>query len=261
MIDGRPTEEIARDDRRTPNDCATRYRAMDTSLGRWTRQDPAGYVDGNNRYLANTGNPLIYTDPAGLQSVMIGPDGERPPAFGLPKWEMSDHGWRQYTNLRNALAQMCYSCQEGSDLNCDYSEPIDECLRQASSLALAITRAVDKAKWSKGPQFGGNTGNRTGQWQCGDWQNVIIAEVQPLLTEWRANGVDNYFGVDLFNNEQRPYAGGWLGWAQHSWMQVRPKTWCPGVLPISIDPWPSAGERILDNSEAQAFPAATPVPM
>jgi RHS repeat-associated protein len=43
-----------------------RNRDMDTSLGRWTRQDPLGYLGGNNFYEAYQANPLISLDSLGL---------------------------------------------------------------------------------------------------------------------------------------------------------------------------------------------------
>ena len=45
-----------------------RFRWLDTSLGRWEKQDPAGYVDGASRYQGYGGNPGAWLDPLGLRS-------------------------------------------------------------------------------------------------------------------------------------------------------------------------------------------------
>ncbi len=46
-----------------------RNRFLDTSLGRWTRQDPLGYVDGPNSYTAFRAASVRRVDPYGLQST------------------------------------------------------------------------------------------------------------------------------------------------------------------------------------------------
>jgi hypothetical protein len=42
-------------------------------VGRWISQDPAGYVDGPNRYLYVLNNPAGHFDPSGLQCADRGP--------------------------------------------------------------------------------------------------------------------------------------------------------------------------------------------
>jgi uncharacterized protein RhaS with RHS repeats len=39
------------------------------TLGRWLEEDPAGYVDGANLYQMELGNPVLYTDPTGTETV------------------------------------------------------------------------------------------------------------------------------------------------------------------------------------------------
>lgn len=51
---------------------------LDTSLGRWTRQDPRGYVDGSGLYQYERSGPLLAVDPWGLQTK----PAESPPGFG-----------------------------------------------------------------------------------------------------------------------------------------------------------------------------------
>ena len=45
-----------------------RFRWLDTSLGRWEKQDPAGYVDGANTIAAARSSPITMRDPSGLDS-------------------------------------------------------------------------------------------------------------------------------------------------------------------------------------------------
>lgn len=43
-----------------------RHRVLLSQLGRWTRRDPIGYVDGPSLYHVVASAPLLYVDPAGL---------------------------------------------------------------------------------------------------------------------------------------------------------------------------------------------------
>ena len=47
-----------------------RNRVLDHETGRWTRRDPAGYVDGMNTYSYINDNPLLDRDPSGLVRAM-----------------------------------------------------------------------------------------------------------------------------------------------------------------------------------------------
>ncbi len=47
-----------------------RHRVYDASLGRWTRRDPLGYVDGMSLYGFVGARPIVYTDPTDLSSVV-----------------------------------------------------------------------------------------------------------------------------------------------------------------------------------------------
>lgn len=49
--------------------------SYDPTLGRWTRQDPAGYVNGANLYEAYGSNPVTRSDPEGLDWTYTAPDG------------------------------------------------------------------------------------------------------------------------------------------------------------------------------------------
>ena len=45
-------------------------RELDPTLGRWTRQDPAGYADASNRYVYEQSAPIQNGDPSGLITVI-----------------------------------------------------------------------------------------------------------------------------------------------------------------------------------------------
>jgi RHS repeat-associated protein len=45
------------------------HRDYDPSTGTWLEQDPAGYVNGANRYQAFDSNPLVNSDPSGLSAI------------------------------------------------------------------------------------------------------------------------------------------------------------------------------------------------
>jgi RHS repeat-associated protein len=59
-----------------------RNRAYFAELGRWTRRDPLGYVDGANLYQYVTGKSVVLTDAAGLRSEI--PDTQTPPGGTEP---------------------------------------------------------------------------------------------------------------------------------------------------------------------------------
>ena len=46
-----------------------RNRDYDAELGRWTRQDPAGFMDGSSLYVANSSSPINKLDPSGLNPL------------------------------------------------------------------------------------------------------------------------------------------------------------------------------------------------
>lgn len=52
-----------------------------TTLGRWMRRDPVGYVDGANMYGYVNAHSVHSVDPTGLIIVIISPTGAHPPTF------------------------------------------------------------------------------------------------------------------------------------------------------------------------------------
>ncbi len=53
-----------------------RNRFLDTSLGRWTRQDPLEYIDGGSQYTNRLESPLRYTDALGLTIKIDDPSSD-----------------------------------------------------------------------------------------------------------------------------------------------------------------------------------------
>jgi len=49
-----------------------RHRAYDPELGRWTRRDPIGYVDGMGLYQYVRGNPIVHGDASGSCAESLG---------------------------------------------------------------------------------------------------------------------------------------------------------------------------------------------
>jgi RHS repeat-associated protein len=64
-------------------------RDFDFTVGAWDQQDPAGYIDGSSLYRAFDSNPVVLTDPSGLNPPFdLGPlPGE--PATGRPSTQPS----------------------------------------------------------------------------------------------------------------------------------------------------------------------------
>lgn len=77
-------------------------------VGRWLSEDPAGYVDGPNRYLYVNNSPITHADPSGRKKCKLPPDSLldlMKEFLKLPKWEDADG--------RIALATVaCVACQE-----------------------------------------------------------------------------------------------------------------------------------------------------
>lgn len=55
-----------------------RVRELDTSLGRWTRQDPLGFADGPNVFQSHQSSPSGLLDPLGLQVIFGNPPNQDP---------------------------------------------------------------------------------------------------------------------------------------------------------------------------------------
>lgn len=49
-----------------------RHRVLHPELGRWLQRDAAGYVDGQSLYLYASANPILRSDPLGLDPTIVG---------------------------------------------------------------------------------------------------------------------------------------------------------------------------------------------
>ncbi|RNC81833.1 MAG: hypothetical protein ED559_08630 [Phycisphaera sp.] len=62
-------------DSAVPTMTHTRHRVLLTDMGRWTRRDPAGTIDGLNLYQAVVSNPMLMLDAYGLACARPTPNG------------------------------------------------------------------------------------------------------------------------------------------------------------------------------------------
>jgi RHS repeat-associated protein len=75
-----------------------RFRELDTSLGRWTRQDPAGYVDGANLVTYLRASPISGRDPSGLATFFFNDSTDGVWIYISPRGDQKGgpgyYGWR-----------------------------------------------------------------------------------------------------------------------------------------------------------------------
>ena len=162
MIDGHPHDLIARDDARSPGGAAGpaawRFRELDTSLGRWTRQDPAGYIDGASLVQGYIANPVKYVDQFGLE-IGIDPDDLQPDnEYDEPFKEQLDQLKRLHPRIKKGIEVL-----EDSDFMHDvyfvpneYDNPAgkvhqqdpskDATERQGSKLIWSVVQDIRKSK-------------------------------------------------------------------------------------------------------------------
>jgi RHS repeat-associated protein len=72
-----------------------RHRVLESKLGRWTKRDPAGYVDGASLLAYSASAPMRMSDPIGLRSAQVweapmDPIEPTPPAWIDPTWPLAD---------------------------------------------------------------------------------------------------------------------------------------------------------------------------
>jgi len=86
-----------------------RHRVYHAMLGRWTRRDPIGYVDGSNLYQYVASQPITDIDPMGLYSLScqgMGGEGQCPGTAGIPHTEpfQDPEAWESHTSCGNRFA-------------------------------------------------------------------------------------------------------------------------------------------------------------
>lgn len=242
MIDNRTTKEIARDDALANNDgSATRYREMDPSIGRWTKQDPLQYVDGSNLYQNRVSRPMSVVDPSGLRSVPPGHHGNYTgTGVGDPnaidrahKRRMREWESKQREKVRKSLRNLC-------------KDEDTRCLKLAEALADVIVDEVAQKRRDNDQNFGGNAGNvfswlGSGAFQCIQWVSLLASPIGNTLNTDRGAGL-------TATHVQGTKGSGYFTY-EHNWIEIHG----PNGM-VYIDPWPSGGGEIIDDSSALDFP-------
>ena len=110
--------------------CHVRHRAYLTELGRWTRRDPLGYVEGISLYAYVANRAVVRTDAMGLRPT--DPDGGNPRPFDPgatdPDWDPKKPG-----NSHPSPGSQTPECDQWGciyfecDLQSDAGSPCDNC--------------------------------------------------------------------------------------------------------------------------------------
>ncbi|GIW75166.1 MAG: hypothetical protein KatS3mg104_0229 [Phycisphaerae bacterium] len=212
-------------------------------IGGFTQRDPLGsdYQDGMNLYQPYRGNPVVYTDSSGYCCGVTVPSEafewqERQRVLGL----IAESG-AQRAILYTKLVNLCPRTRTNWKSQC--CDP-DDCIKQAGRLADKIVGAVLLQRINS-PQMGGTAGNVTGGNQCGDWQQYMQDASIAALEEFQAEGKSCFVVTSVDATEE--YAL-WVN-TYHNWIEISG----PGGGPVVIDPWPTAGQTIVDSSHTQGW--------
>lgn len=216
---------------------------MDYTTGSWVQKDPIGYPDGANIYQIDGSDPISNVDPTGYNHGPIRPFPARP--------NFNGKGNRTIDRLNYLLSPQQQKCPK--------------CLQEMQDLAAAIDNAVASQCWQPPADFGnlcsgvcGVVGNlrpimgpKNGlqAWsdgavfnQCGDWQKLLIAAVQPVVDRYGKESCVQIFTADA----SKP---GLLFDSTHNWLEV---TGSNGTA--VLDPWPSGGAPAVNNVAASRWP-------
>ncbi len=199
----------------------------------WEEQDPAGYVNGASLYQYVASNPVQFEDPSGLAFSQY-PEGP---------YEPDDYFPPSRDELTDALTATLGN------------NPCPKCVQEASDMANAIESAVAQNAKLLPPIFGSNWGNDVGilgvhlcslENTCQQWQAIIAGALLPVEQQAGASGcLQGYW-------ENRPAGAG--GGGEHHWIEIDGPN---GT--VNIDPWPSGGSDIIDNSAVGGSQTHDPV--
>ncbi|MGF1633903.1 MAG: hypothetical protein ACFCVE_08655 [Phycisphaerae bacterium] len=210
---------------------------------RFDLQQPAGYIDGQNLYQYASSGPAETVDPDGLQSKDRNARG--PAATRERNRELNEWASDQRRKLRDSLEKLCPAGAFRSISNCDCTP--DDCTAQAKELANAIVDAVKQRRRQHGDQWGGVNGNRgkrlTGNYDCGDWQVLIMATVNPIIEKHRKAGKACFNSVAIEATGARNH-----GVPNHQWIEIAIGN--DSTKTVTVDPWPSGGNDDLINTTA-----------
>ena len=164
-----------------------RFRWLDTSLGRWTRQDPAGYSDSKNLYLAFNSSPVAMIDPAGLHSgdqtgPTTGPTTRpatgpttRPRLGGVTGLLGLGRGRQSLESARDVLKKACERGCVGEGTSCT----VAECKAEADKIVDALLQAWDDY-YGFGPHRDGRGSPSVGGYMCWDWAQIFEQAIDSL---------------------------------------------------------------------------------
>jgi RHS repeat-associated protein len=121
-----------------------RNRDLHVELGRWTRQDPLGFVDGSNVYQAYVSSPVNGVDPSGLARIPVPGTGLTIVTEGTPGSIGHDHIHVLDKNGRRIATEgIDGSKHDGKVLDDDLSRRIAERVREALRKKLDAERVLD----------------------------------------------------------------------------------------------------------------------
>jgi len=198
-----------------------RMRGLLPHIGRFSSVDPIPYSESANLYQYLRGAPTARLDPVGLADITVIVDGHY--KVTQPKSE-----------VEAALL--------GTLNACDRDNPL--CQQQAKEVADALWTAVA----AKPHQLWGNYGNLTGGMQCLDWRDLMATAINKVLVAHRGQLCFTFKSVLAMRPTLLSKVNTYFIF-KHAWIEVSG----PGGS-ATIDPWPSGGFYVIDNSEAPNFP-------
>lgn len=137
-----------------------RHRVFNADLGRWTRRDPLGYVEGMSLYAYTQGQPIIHGDPTGQSRHPLSgwcrkwiPDpNHQPNPNGCSNPVPGYGGWNDFFKSCCDEHDACYQTCNSDRKNCDaiwYTCMIQRCIGQRrlrTCLAFA-TKYFEAVRW------------------------------------------------------------------------------------------------------------------